>query len=70
MKKKKMVYILIQDYEYAEDGFNIIGVFETLKSLRNYVANKYPGFIKDYEGDYFKVGVDSYLTIYKKELIG
>ena len=70
MKKKKMVYVLIQDYEYAEDGFNIIGVFETLKSLRNYVANKYSAFIKDYEVDYFKVGVDSCLNIYKKELIG
>jgi succinylglutamate desuccinylase len=47
------VYILIETWDYADDGFNIKGVFATLKALRDYVAINHAEFTLDDDGDYF-----------------
>ena len=67
------VYILVKEYEYAGDGFDIIGVFENMNSLKNYVSVNYPKFIIDVDGDYIykdtenKFSENTFLIVYKSD---
>ena len=75
MVRLSKVYILIETWDYADDGFNIKGVFATLKALRDYVAINHAEFTLDGDGDYFYKDEDNkftdcvYLSIYEEELI-
>jgi len=69
------VYVLIETWDYADDGFTIKGVFATLKALRDYVAINHAEFTLDDDGDYSYKDKDNkftdcvYLSIYEEELI-
>ena len=69
------VYVLIETWDYADDGFTIKGVFATLKALRDYVAINHAEFTLDDDGDYSYKDKDNkftdciYLNIYEEELI-
>ena len=71
---EKKVYVLIQTYDYADDEFSLIGVFDSLKTLRKYVTVNYPNYKMDDEGDYEEqckpdyFTNKQYLTIYETEL--
>ena len=69
------IYVLIETYDSVDDGFTIIGVFSSLKLLRDYVTINHAEFKLDEYGDYYckdknnKFTDYTYLTIYEQELI-
>jgi hypothetical protein len=52
MKNIIMVYVLVHQLDYDDDGFNIIGIFSNLLTLRKYVSKRYPLHTMDSDGDY------------------
>jgi len=66
------IFILIQTFDNAEDGFDIIGAFRTLEELKKYVETKYPLFYKIENGDYYcKVNDEKiFLETHEEELLG
>lgn len=46
------VYVLIRTYDYLEEGFSVVGVFSSLKLLREYVSTNYPKAILEDDGNY------------------
>lgn len=70
----KKVFLVIFTYDYADDGFNIEGIFSTRKKAESYIVNKDSRYKKEDE-DYFyfkesynKFSEGNYMTIYEEEI--
>jgi len=53
-----IVKVLIHRFEEIDEGIDIIGVFSSMKSLRNFVKKCYPDYEKDKYG-YTKISDNS-----------
>lgn len=60
----KNIYVLVEELDYADDGFTIIGVFESLDKIHNFVNMNYPHFKKNHNGDYYYMNKGSLITNY------
>lgn len=70
------VYVLVKESSYADDSYDIIGVFESRELIERFISKELPEFKQDDDGDYYKV-VESnssiveyeYLIVYENHLI-